>query len=567
MHGNPGRVPSPQSRQARPHVRASGNRRVSAFAAATPYLLMLVTAFLMFAETTDDPFITFRYAANLVAGHGPVFNPGEHVEGFSSPLHLLICAAALKVFPRVGMLIKLKVVSFLFGCAYLFLTGTLARVAGLGRADRILAQTLVALNVNFAIAAGNALETTLFGVVLVWAVTLFVQESTRRSGWSSSVVLFLAVLCRPDAFAVFALLAAVRGWQAIQARFPRRDAAKWASAFCLLALALTCARLIYYHAPLPNTYYAKHGPLWPSIKLGTESLAQSLSPVRLEPSTFRAGHRILTRTLQPVVAPIFWGLALLGFSSSRRGTGGAVGMALGASVFAFCIAAWRCGGDWMFGCRFLAPALSMLAVLQCLGLRAIADWRARRAASHSNGKTGPAPRFGPGRAAVVAIWACALIASPWKPWSSAHFATSDEDLLVHNTSELGPLWVGVGRYMESDLPKGAVVVYSEMGYGPYKNLDKRFIDIRGLTDPEIARLPAKFKRFIGVWDPNWNKDSDDELHQILTRRKFDVIIDIFPPGGGSEVVFGKYVRRTTLQIARTRKGGQWHVAVYSCPRL
>ena len=35
----------------------------------------------------DDAYITYRYAQNLVAGFGFVFNPqGEVVEGFSSPL-------------------------------------------------------------------------------------------------------------------------------------------------------------------------------------------------------------------------------------------------------------------------------------------------------------------------------------------------------------------------------------------------------------------------------------------------------------------------------------------------
>src|SRR5690606_26802938 len=34
---------------------------------------------------TDDAFISFRYAENLVAGHGLVFNPGERVEGITNP--------------------------------------------------------------------------------------------------------------------------------------------------------------------------------------------------------------------------------------------------------------------------------------------------------------------------------------------------------------------------------------------------------------------------------------------------------------------------------------------------
>ena len=34
--------------------------------------------------TTDDAFISFRYAANLVEGNGLVFNAGERVEACSN---------------------------------------------------------------------------------------------------------------------------------------------------------------------------------------------------------------------------------------------------------------------------------------------------------------------------------------------------------------------------------------------------------------------------------------------------------------------------------------------------
>ena len=47
--------------------------------------------------TMDDTYISLRYAQNLVAGHGLVFNPGERVEGLRG--HLLRvpreCLAAL----------------------------------------------------------------------------------------------------------------------------------------------------------------------------------------------------------------------------------------------------------------------------------------------------------------------------------------------------------------------------------------------------------------------------------------------------------------------------------------
>ncbi|TMQ06093.1 MAG: hypothetical protein E6J91_38830 [Deltaproteobacteria bacterium] len=45
----------------------------------------------------DDAFITFRYADNLVGGHGPVFNAGERVEGFTNLLWTLWIALGLRV--------------------------------------------------------------------------------------------------------------------------------------------------------------------------------------------------------------------------------------------------------------------------------------------------------------------------------------------------------------------------------------------------------------------------------------------------------------------------------------
>src|SRR5688572_12167490 len=50
----------------------------------------------------DDAYIFFRYAENWADGHGPVFNVGERVEGYSSILWTMILAAgaALSIEPE-----------------------------------------------------------------------------------------------------------------------------------------------------------------------------------------------------------------------------------------------------------------------------------------------------------------------------------------------------------------------------------------------------------------------------------------------------------------------------------
>ncbi len=59
-----------------------------------PLLALIASRVWMWAATpapAEDAFITFRYARNLATGHGLVYNPGEHVMGFTSPVWTLWC--------------------------------------------------------------------------------------------------------------------------------------------------------------------------------------------------------------------------------------------------------------------------------------------------------------------------------------------------------------------------------------------------------------------------------------------------------------------------------------------
>lgn len=105
----------PLSAQVAPDIRSRAAFGMSPSVLAwLPYALLLVIAYSVFCVTPDDPYITYRYAANLLAGHGPVFNIGEWVEGFSSPLHLLLSAALLRTVPGVDILFKAKLMGLLF---------------------------------------------------------------------------------------------------------------------------------------------------------------------------------------------------------------------------------------------------------------------------------------------------------------------------------------------------------------------------------------------------------------------------------------------------------------------
>ena len=59
--------------------------------------IFVVQAALWWQWTIDDSFISYRYAANLAAGHGLVFNHGEWVEGYSNPMWVLILAVPASI--------------------------------------------------------------------------------------------------------------------------------------------------------------------------------------------------------------------------------------------------------------------------------------------------------------------------------------------------------------------------------------------------------------------------------------------------------------------------------------
>ena len=90
-----------------------------AFAAATLHALAYA------GVTSDDAFISLRYAENLLAGEGLRYNAGrEPVEGFSNPLFTLAAAALMAA--GVDALVAVKALG---------LVGLLAAVVGKQQAN------------------------------------------------------------------------------------------------------------------------------------------------------------------------------------------------------------------------------------------------------------------------------------------------------------------------------------------------------------------------------------------------------------------------------------------------
>jgi len=188
------------------------------------------------ATANEDAYITFRYAANWAAGLGPVFNPGERVLGFTSPLWtaLSTLGLALHADPVVwarGFAVAGDVVALLaFGLL-------LERHAS--RAAAWMFAVAWAAYPYFAAVTASGLETG-FVVALVGLTAWGADRGGRWTGWALGAL----ALSRPEGLAMAVVLAP---W--VRARD------RWVGG--ALAAAGIAALAIQFGSPVPQSMLAK----------------------------------------------------------------------------------------------------------------------------------------------------------------------------------------------------------------------------------------------------------------------------------------------------------------------
>ncbi|MEY2423384.1 MAG: hypothetical protein QOI95_3451 [Acidimicrobiaceae bacterium] len=166
-------------------------------------VVLRVAVLRSFGTFVDDAYIFFRYAENAADGHGLVFNVGEHVQGFSSPLYVLLLTAIGKVIGArhlVGAVQMLSVV--------LFVAATVVMGHYANHGHRAKWTFLIGWLFWFPFVDGavNGMETMLFLLLCYGAVLLVAVDRFNPA----MIVLALIVLARPEGvlFAV-ALVGAV----------------------------------------------------------------------------------------------------------------------------------------------------------------------------------------------------------------------------------------------------------------------------------------------------------------------------------------------------------------------
>jgi hypothetical protein len=226
------------------------------------------TVFALFTQHAwEDYYITFRASKNLAMGNGLVFNVGDRLHTFTSPLGVLLPAACslltLNSSDAAALWLFRVVCSVAFGVAAILLFSSVRRASKSSAIPAVLTVGWLctdAKSVDFTI---NGMETgfiLLFIAYTLWA--LFTAAPNRR--WLHLGFAWAGLMwTRPDSFIYIGLIAA-GAWlfnDPAQSQLTRRQ---WLGVFLKAGGVCTAVYLpwftwawLYYGSPVPHTIVAK----------------------------------------------------------------------------------------------------------------------------------------------------------------------------------------------------------------------------------------------------------------------------------------------------------------------
>lgn len=287
-----------------------------------------------YAWLTEDAFINLRVVERLLAGDGPIWNVGERVQVFTSPLWLML-TVGVAYFSGSVMYAPLLASA----CLVLVFFALLLRAGG----DRTMLFLLVAMACMLSPSMRDyftcGLETPLLMAVLAWFCTLTVRGSEvswRKLCFSASVCL----LVRHDTVLLVAPFLIQRVWQL-----------KCLTDFHLLLKALldavigslpfwawTLFAIVYYGSPFPNTAAAKLVP-------GFDGPAQAWH------------YFVFMHGFDPVAYPLIFLSVVVNFTTRSRQA-----WPWAAALTLFGLYLCQVGADYMAGRFFIGP-LTISALL------------------------------------------------------------------------------------------------------------------------------------------------------------------------------------------------------------
>jgi arabinofuranosyltransferase len=245
----------------------------------------------------DDAFISFRYAQNLVDGHGLTWNVGEApTEGYSNLLFILGISPFMWL--QWDPLLVARGLSFvaLVVCAVcLYLVARRGFRSGIAGA---LVPSLVFVMMPASLILGlTGLETIPYTALLTGAIVM--GSMLIVNGRLAHIVSFctLAIACvlmRPDGALVIAVVVVVYAALAVRQRAPWRPLLLVVAILLTAAFALLLWKWLYFGQLLPNPFYIKSGSFGFDPR-GLESIRQFISTYAVLVLCALAGSLLLAR--------------------------------------------------------------------------------------------------------------------------------------------------------------------------------------------------------------------------------------------------------------------------------
>jgi len=434
----------------------------------------------------DDAFISFRYAANFAHGKGLVYNPGERAEGYTNPLYVLTAAAMIKagIPPMVGM-VWLCVAAGLLVLPVTYAFGRLIASKSRGAWVFLIAPLLIAANATFTRWSTSGLETTPFALLVLVSLYRYLLERRDQRRLPLAGFLFAACyLTRPDGaiFLVAATLHAVLFPRIARSRAELLGRARAVAPLVLPFVAIVAAHLawrrVYYHAWLPNTFYAKTGGRADYLILGLEYLRGYLKT---------GGGYVF------YLAPILYLLA--------SGLGAGAGLLL-LSVVLYTPFVVAVGGDYMEHYRLFVPLTPLLALMWQEGFGRVWQRHLRPRFAVAGQR---AAAFGLTGLLAVGIAAALLMnndgypitltfRSPqdWVRFSWPCFKGVVRGQPFWLEAEAQQPYTRIGFWLKEHCPKSTEVAVIPAGRISYYS-GLRILDMLGLNDRHIARAKTPVK--------------------------------------------------------------------------
>lgn len=463
----------------------------------------------------EDYFITYRVSRNLAQGHGLVFQLGERVHTFTSPVGVLLPAALLWITGGTSdarALLAFQGLSILaFAAAVALLFRACRDCRELPGASALLIASGLLLDAKSVVFSVNGMETALLLLLLV----LFILALGRRDP-KAHVHLGLAAAglqwVRPDAF-ILGLAVVAGAWLFHPAGLP---SGKRSGSLKVLAMALVVAVVVYlpwliwtwsyYGTPVPNTVLAKSQSLvlWNFDRISEWLSAPwirglQLAPLPIYPHMGGWPASLVTGWMVAVTILAHWWV--LPWAEAR-------GRAFSFSAFLFGLYLTQINVyPW-----YLPPASWLLLITAGFALADLGRWLR------------PAGFF---RVALPVALAGLLLAGQAVLWvATARQLRHQQRLIEGQRAE-------IGRQLRAHASPGDRVFLECVGYIGF-NSGLKILDYPGLTAPEVIRVRRRvaddWGAIVSHFKPEWLVLRPHELPRVNSSHYPSFAQDYFVAG-------------------------------------